>query len=217
MPRLIRGHLAGEIPHLLRDGIADLVGPAACAHCGRGPAPLCSACGRLCAAAAVRPAPPGVDRVVVAFDYAGPARSLVLALKARARRDAAGPLAGGMIAAARRTGLLGSVVTWVPGRREDIRTRGFDHAAVIASRTAAGLGLAARGLIRSASGRPDQAGLTAAQRKANLAGAFSAARSPRDVVLVDDVITTGATARACARALRAAGARRVELLIACSA
>ncbi|MDQ3987034.1 MAG: ComF family protein [Actinomycetota bacterium] len=217
MPRVLRTRLPRRLGGVLRDGIADLVGPADCAHCGRGRAPLCEGCSRLCAAPLVRPTPPGIDRAVAAFDYDGPARSLVLALKARARRDAAAPLARAMIEAARSRGLAGSLVTWVPGRQDDIRTRGFDHAAVIAFEAAAGLGMEARGLIRSVSRRPDQAGLTAAQRKANLTGAFAAAWSPRRVVLVDDVITTGATARACARALRASGARQVELLVACSA
>jgi predicted amidophosphoribosyltransferase len=61
-----------------------------------------------------------------------------------------------------------------------------------------------------------QAGLSAAERRRNVAGAFSAVRpapvAGRVVVLVDDVLTTGATARACARALRDAGARAVHVL-----
>ena len=63
---------------------------------------------------------------------------------------------------------------------------------------------------------PPQVGLTRAQRRQNVAGAFAVAQKARidgaSVVLIDDVITTGATAGACARALKRAGAARVDVL-----
>ena len=59
---------------------------------------------------------------------------------------------------------------------------------------------------------PRQRGLTLAERRRNVRGAFRASESPRRVCLVDDVYTTGATANAAASALRAAGARRVEVV-----
>jgi predicted amidophosphoribosyltransferase len=57
-----------------------------------------------------------------------------------------------------------------------------------------------------------QSGLARAERRRNVAGAFEARPSPRSVLVVDDVYTTGATADAAASALRAAGARRVEIV-----
>jgi predicted amidophosphoribosyltransferase len=73
--------------------------------------------------------------------------------------------------------------------------------------------LAVRGLVRRLP-TPPQARLRATERRANLAAAFAAPDprliTGRRVVLIDDVITTGATADACARALLAAGARRVD-------
>lgn len=156
-------------------------------------------------------------RVVAAWDYGGPARALVLALKLRGTRVAAGPLAAGMALAARRAGLVAEVVTWVPGRRADRARRGFDHGEELARAVAGHLGLPARGLLRRTGRRPDQTALSRRDRKSNLVGAFVAPRVSRAVLLVDDLVTTGATAAECASALEAGGAPVVELLVACRA
>jgi predicted amidophosphoribosyltransferase len=152
---------------------------------------------------------------VAAWAYEGVARELVLALKLRADRAAAEPLVEAMCRATRRWGLAGSAVTWVPGRERDTRERGFDHAEVLARGVARRLGLGAGRLLARTGSRPDQTGLSAAARRSNLVGAFVARTGPPAVVLVDDVVTTGATASACALALRAAGAEHVEVLVPC--
>ena len=120
-----------------------------------------------------------------------------------------------MAGTARHNGLRGSFLTWVPGRGRDIRARGYDHAAELAGCAARLLGLPTAPLLTRSRPVADQSGLGAADRATNLAGAFAARRSPPDVVLVDDLVTTGATASACAGALRDAGAETVELLSAC--
>ncbi len=156
-------------------------------------------------------------RVLAGWAYASSARALVLELKAGGRRAAAEPLVARMCSTARRYGLAGELVTWVPGRRRDVRERGYDHAEALARGVAGGLGLPARALLTHARPRPDQVGLDAAARRANLKGSFRAAPCSGAVVLVDDVFTTGATAAACAAALETAGAERVETLVACRA
>jgi predicted amidophosphoribosyltransferase len=74
-----------------------------------------------------------------------------------------------------------------------------------------------RNIARRTRATPPQAGLTNAKRRANVRGAFSVRRGTRlddkRVLLVDDVLTTGASARACARALKRAGAKHVALLV----
>jgi predicted amidophosphoribosyltransferase len=158
---------------------------------------------------------PWVRAVVTAWEYEDGARALVLGLKLEGRRDAAPPLVHALAAAVAHTGLLGEVVTWVPGRPPDIRARGFDHAELLARLVAPRIGLPARPLLVRRRSPPDQAGLSAAERRRNLIGAFGARPCAGRVIVVDDLITTGATARACAAALRSAGAEVVEVLAAC--
>jgi predicted amidophosphoribosyltransferase len=162
--------------------------------------------------------PKGVRAVAAPWAYEGPARALILTLKVRGLQAAAAPVLEGMIAASRRVGFTGSAVTWVPGHRADIRRRGFDHAEILARGVARQLGLRALPLLQRRRETVDQTSLSARGRALNVRGAFEAARRPSEVViLVDDLITTGATAGACAQVLRAAGARAVEVLVACRA
>lgn len=195
----------------------DLFG-ARCVSCGRFGGSLCDGCVSEVALAPLPATVPGVDRVVGAYVYAGAARKLVLDLKLRRLRSPAVPLAAGMVSAVWRHGLIADALTWVPGKRSDIRSRGFDHAHVLASRLARSLGLPLIALLRRTGDRPDQTTLGRQQRLANLAGAFEAWDSGGlRVAVVDDLITTGGTAAACAEALRAAGATYVEMVTACQA
>lgn len=161
---------------------------------------------------------PGVDLAVAPWSYRGAPRSLVLALKLRGMRTAAGPLAAAMADECRRAGVTARSVTWVPARRADRRRRGFDHAEVLARSVAAGLGLPAISALARRGDQADQAGLDRRARAANVGGAFVAStRLEGPVLLVDDLVTTGATATACAGPLRSAGASAVELAAACRA
>jgi predicted amidophosphoribosyltransferase len=114
-------------------------------------------------------------------------------------------------------GVLGGVVTWVPGRRRDSVRRGYDHAEVLAKGLAGATGLPRAPLLRRTGEVPDQTTLTGAERRLNLRGAFAATACSGGIVVVDDLITTGATAAACAEALRSAGAATVEVVVPCRA
>jgi len=142
-------------------------------------------------------------------------------LKYRSRRRVAGRIAEAMLDDARVRVVLDGAQALVPvplhPRRQ--RTRGFNQSELLADALGRGAGIvvAASALVRREDTR-SQTGLTAAARRANVKGAFAVRRraqiAGRTVVLVDDVLTTGATASACAQALRAAGAREVRLLTA---
>jgi competence protein ComFC len=178
---------------------------------------LCTGC-----EAALLPAPPlppveGSSFAIAAWEYAGAARDLVLDLKLSGRRRAADPTAAALARVIQRVGTRAEAVTWVPGRRRDTRARGFNHAELLGRRVAKELGLDARPLLGRLGYRPDQAGLSGAERRLNIERAFTARRSRGGLLLIDDLVTTGATASACAKALRRAGAERVEVAAVCCA
>ena len=156
----------------------------------------------------------GTARARAPWLYEGPARDLILACKLRGVRAAAGPLGD---AIAECLGEEARVVTWVPGRAADIRARGFDHAEAIARVVARCCRAPAVPLLRRVGSAPDQTRLSRVARLRNLDHVFAAAGSPSEVVLVDDLITTGATMTACAEALRGAGAASIVAVAACRA
>lgn len=94
--------------------------------------------------------------------------------------------------------------------------RGFNQAGLLAAEVSRRTGLPCRPLIARRKATAPQAGLTGARRRANVAGAFRVSRPERvrgqRILLIDDVLTTGATAGACASALRRAGAASVTIL-----
>lgn len=151
--------------------------------------------------------------------YVGGLRVLIHELKFRGRRRVAARLAETIVCEPASGGTLsaGSVLVPVPLHPRRRRERGFNQSEVLAEAIGrrCGLGMAPAALVRRKDTTP-QPGLSAAARRLNVAGAFAVRRpalvSGRVVVLVDDVLTTGATARACAHALRKAGAREVRLL-----
>ena len=196
--------------------LVGLASPERCAGCRLPGSALCRECVHTLGKPVVSEVP-GVDQVVVGLPYRGAARSLVLDLKLRGDRGAAPPLARALLREVATVGLTAVVVTWVPGRAQENRRRGLDHAGILASQVGRGLGLPVQPLLERTGERPDQTSLRAAERWANLQGAFVARDCPQRVALVDDLVTTGATAAACSRALKEAGATRVEVLAACSA
>jgi predicted amidophosphoribosyltransferase len=106
----------------------------------------------------------------------------------------------------------GEPLVFVPPDPDRGRTRGHHPAESLTRELGALWNVPVLAVLARASGGARQRSLTSAERRANVRGAFSAARAPSAVVLVDDVYATGATASAAASALRRAGARRVEVV-----
>jgi len=186
--------------------------PSLCAACGRScraQAVVCTRCSRRLATAAPLEGggPAGIDRAWAAAPHDGVARDLVAALKFRRLLPVAALMAERIHWLAPAALLSGTVVP-VPTTRLRALARGFDPAAEIATALAERTGLPLRAcLSRRGTGR--QRGRRRAERIGHPPLIQASGEVPRSAILVDDVLTTGATLSACARALRSAGAVRV--------
>jgi predicted amidophosphoribosyltransferase len=196
--------------------LLDLVLPRTCAGCAAPGRTLCPACRGLLGAPAVglvrpRPCPPGLPPVTALAEYGGPVQRLLLAHKEQGRLALTAPLGQGLATAVLCHGPGPLVLCPVPSAPHAVRVRGHDHAWRLARGAAAdlrALGVPARAerLLVPVRRVADQSGLTSAQRAANLRGALRGTGPPQDrVVVVDDVLTTGATLVEASRALAAAG------------
>jgi ComF family protein len=189
------------------------------------PASACPRCGEIPAAPGVagvclkcQASSPPYSAALSAADYTGVARSLILLLKFRGVMPVANLWAARLAALAPRLPARPDLVVPVPLAPRRRRQRGGNQSAAIGRRLARRLGCvyAERALRRVRETAP-QSGLTAPERERNVAGAFAAptqAVRGKCVLLVDDVLTTGATARAASAALLSAGARQVMVMTA---
>ncbi len=149
--------------------------------------------------------PSGLDGLQAVLAYEGAARQVIGGLKYRNARGGLAQLASAMAA---RACAEVDVVTWVPTTSPRVRTRGFDQAELLARAIAARLGLPCRRLLRRDPGSP-QTGRALAERRLGPDLRPACLLHDAAVLLVDDVVTSGSTMSAAARALRAAGASRV--------
>jgi predicted amidophosphoribosyltransferase len=184
-----------------------LLAPPLCTAC-RGPVPsgdvLCAACRRGLEHLGGAPVEVAGLSVWAPVAYEGPARAVVRRLKFHGAVALAGHMAAAIAANAPR-GLIDNPLVPVPSPPARRRRRGFCHAALLADALARRTGLPVAPLLTREDGEPRQVGRRRADRL-RTPPAFRALSAGRGrVLLVDDVVTTGATLGACARALRADG------------
>lgn len=208
------------LKYTLIDPALDLLFPAVCSGCGRVGAVLCEPCLSAIRASAlpVEPTPaPGLDALSALGTFEGPLRQAVHALKYDRLRDVARPLGALLAQHLLAAGWPRSVIVPVPLHPERLQTRGFNQAALLAQEIARNLEWPCSEALARTRQTASQVGLDHNERQDNVRGAFSviqpAAIQAADILLIDDVYTTGATLSECALAVQHGGARHVRALV----
>lgn len=196
------------------DNALDLIFPPRCVHCKRMGSLLCANC-----LSAIEPATlpdknsEFLDGLRATAHFGGAIQSAVHAFKYQNLTRLADPLAQRLQQTLQMTDWRPTLIAAVPLHSDRTRERGYNQAALLATRLAEYSAIPFEALaITRIRATPSQVGLNYAQRQANMADAFTADRALVDgqaVLVIDDVYTTGATLRGCAAALRASGAHTV--------
>lgn len=214
--------MAGTLQQLT-DNLLGLLFPDRCIGCRRVGALLCRACAAQLPRYPARvllslpaPVPPYLREVRVVYTYQGVLRQAVHALKYEGQRRMALPLGTLLAAYLHEQPMPADAIIPVPLHTHRLQQRGFNQSALLGRVLADSTNIPlVTGRLARLRDTPSQVGLNMWQRQTNMHAAFvwrGTAAAPARVLLLDDVLTTGATTHACAEVLHAAGVREVRVL-----
>ena len=205
----------------LWDKLLDLLYPPRCPFCRSllkdSEKTLCSACMRTLpwtkGEAQVRHFA-HVKRCVSPLYYEGSVRSSLLRYKFRGYSGYAKNYSQILAKCIDENGVSCDIITWAPIGKKRLRSRGYDQSRLLAEQIAAIRGLRCEQLLIKVADNPPQSSIRSAEkRRANVSGIYAAVDPDmlrgKEILLIDDIVTSGATLSECARTLKAAGAASV--------
>jgi Predicted amidophosphoribosyltransferases len=198
--------------------LLDLLYPPRCAFCRRllteRESGVCRFCRKKYENICLRRELPNTSGCVAAFRYEGEVRESLLRYKFHAVTAYGAAYADFLAKCIDETQFSCDIITWVPLSRRRLRRRGYDQARILAEETAKRLGLPCKKLIVKQVDTKPQSGIRdAEQRRKNASGVYACCApelaAGKRILLIDDIVTTGATLSSCASVLKGAGCREV--------
>lgn len=200
------------------DRILDLLYPPRCAFCRRfltdGENGVCRLCKKRCGGVRIERELDHIGACTAAFRYEGAVRDSLLRYKFHGVTAYGTVYAEYLAKCIDETGISCDIITWVPLSRRRLRRRGYDQARILAEDTAERLGLPCERLLEKRVDTRPQSGIGDAQKRRSNAKGVYACCAPeklagKRVLLIDDIVTTGATLSECALTLKKAGCAEV--------
>lgn len=200
------------------DRLLDLVYPPRCALCRRflteKETGVCRFCRKKYEGTSVRRELEHVSFCVAPFRYEGQVRESILRYKFHGLTAYGAAYADFLAKCIDESGISCDSITWVPLSRRRLRSRGYDQARILAEATAERLGLPCEGLLEKRVDTRPQSGMgDAGRRRENAKGVYACCApekvAGKRVLLIDDIVTTGATLSECALTLKKAGCAEV--------
>lgn len=205
--------------------LKELLFPRKCVFCGqiltRNESGICHICRSEIPEYAHQRQIPGLDGYCAVWYYEDSVRESLLRFKFHNRPDYAACYGPELALRIQRTLPEADLITWIPVSRKRLKERGYDQAELLAKEAAKELELPVVRLLEKYRDNPAQSGLDGAEaRLQNVRDVYricpGADVTGKRIILVDDILTTGATAGECAKVLREAGADRIFLAVAAS-